>query len=81
MRLNEFVDETGITIAKLAKRAGVAFSTIKNAMDGKNLTLENAYKIHMATKGKCSLIELLPEGLVESENQRLNCVPVAGNKS
>lgn len=69
MKLKEFIDDTGITIAKLAKRANVSFSTIKNAIEGKNLTLENAYKIHLATKGKCTLLDMLPEELLQSENR------------
>lgn len=69
MKLKEYVDDTGITLAKLAKRAGVSHSTIKNAFLQKNLTLENAYRIHLATKKKCTLPELLSEEVTEAINR------------
>lgn len=68
MKLKEFIEETGITVAKLAKRADVSFATVKSAIEGKNLTLENAYKIQLATKGKCTLLDMLPEEVMKAKN-------------
>jgi hypothetical protein len=68
MKLRDFFSDTAMPIAELARRAKVSDTTIKNAIEGKNLTLENAYKIHLATKGRCTLIELLPEEVLRELN-------------
>jgi hypothetical protein len=66
MRLEEYLVEEDITIAKLARKADMSFSTVKNAVSGKNITLENAYKLSLATKGKCTLLDMLPVGVVKT---------------
>ena len=72
MKLRDFFEETGMPVVELARRAKVSDATIKNAIEGKNLTLQNAYKIQLATKGKCTLLDMLPEALIREGNLQSN---------
>lgn len=66
MRLEEYIEEFGISPPKLAKKANVSALTIRNIMQGKkDIQLSTALKIEAATKGQVTCREMLPKILLE----------------
>lgn len=68
VKLREYIEEEKINIAILARKAGIPYATAKHAVEGGNITLKNAYKLQLATKGKCKLLDMLPEEEIKEEN-------------
>jgi len=68
MKLSEYMEEEKITISVLAKRSGLPYNTVKNTVEGGNVTLKNAYKLKLATRGKCKLEDMLPEEPIKGGN-------------
>lgn len=52
MNLKEFIEDSGISITKLAKKAGITSATIYNIFNGRDVKLSIAVKIQRATKNK-----------------------------
>lgn len=66
MRLEEYIEEFGISPPKLAKKANVSALTIRNIMqEKKDIQLSTALKIEAATKGQVTCREMLPKTLLE----------------
>ncbi len=63
MKFNEYLEETGISITKMAYRCGVTFHRIYHIKNGKIPTLKTACIIDKYTKGKVSPKDLLSEDL------------------
>lgn len=59
MNLKEYLDETGCTLTKFAKRANMSVQTIRNILDGKDMYLSIASKIEVATKGNVTCQDLI----------------------
>lgn len=75
MRLEQYVEEVGISPPKLAKKAGVSPLTIRNVMNHKQgIQLITAIKIEDATKGQVTCREMLPQ--VQSLVKTLKPFPV-----
>lgn len=72
MKLSEYMEEEKITISVLAKRSGLPYNTVKNTVEGGNVTLKNAYKLKLATRGKCKLEDMLPEASIKEGNPLKN---------
>ncbi len=61
MKLKEYLEESGITAAKLAKRLDVPPNLIYNILDGREPKVGLAVKIQKYTKGQVTCEDLVPE--------------------
>jgi predicted transcriptional regulator len=59
MRLKEFIDETGIPQAELARRSGVNQGTIIKILAGQACRVSTAEKISRATRGMVSFYDII----------------------
>ena len=80
MKLREYIKEEKINIAILARRAGIPYATAKYAVEGGNITLKNAYKLQLATKGKCKLLDMLPDFSPQDCTDRCPRDPILNRK-
>lgn len=70
MRLEQYIEEVGISPPKLAKKAGVSPLTVRNIMNQKKgIQLFTAIKIEDATKGQVTCREMLPQQLPAVKKQ------------
>jgi len=66
MRLEQYIEEFGTTVPKLAKRAGLNAVTVRSIINQeRDPCLSSALKIEVATKGQVTCRELLPKKLLE----------------
>ena len=70
MKLQDFLDETGITAGTLARKASIAPTTIYGVLKGKEIYLSMAMKIERATKRKVKCQDLANEQLVGTRRRR-----------
>lgn len=61
MKLQEFLEETGIPISKFSQRSGVSYGKLRHIKMGKMPTLETALLIEKQTGGKVTPQELYEE--------------------
>lgn len=61
MRLEDYIEETGIPIARLADRCDLSFHQVYHILQGGCPTLRTAIVICGYTKGRVSPKELLPK--------------------
>ncbi len=67
MTLREYMTQAGIGYLRFAERAGVSVNTIRNACKGGQPRIGAALRIHWATGGRVSLLELA--GLTDEDMQ------------
>jgi len=63
MKLIDYINETGISKTLLAKRAGIGTPTLYRLLNGKEVSLQILKKISVATKGKCTVQDMMPASL------------------
>jgi len=61
MRLKEFIEETGIPQAELARRSGVNQGTIIKILAGQACRVSTAEKISKATRGMVSFYDIISQ--------------------
>jgi predicted transcriptional regulator len=61
MYLTAFLEDTGIPVTKLARKAGIHEGTLYNVLKGRDVRLSIAIKIEKATKCRVSCNELYEE--------------------
>jgi plasmid maintenance system antidote protein VapI len=61
MKLKEYLDETGIPIARFARKINVSPNTIHNVIRGKTISLKIALEIERITEGKVKCKDLISE--------------------
>jgi len=61
MKLDEFMEETGIPVRKLAKRCGLGWNQISKDRNGLMPKRTTALRIEIYTNGKVSMEDLIPE--------------------
>ncbi len=61
MRLEEYLEERGISKTEFSRRCKISISTIFNIMRSKNIRLDVAMKIVNYTEGKVRPEDLLPK--------------------
>lgn len=61
LNLREYMEKTGISQAKLARRAGISTGTIFLALRGQEMKLETAIRLEDATEGKITCRQLYLE--------------------
>lgn len=66
MKLSEYFEEYQVSVAKFAKKVGVAPMTIHNLLEGRDVKLSIGVKIQRATKGKVTCEEIYVE-LIEKK--------------
>lgn len=69
MRLDEFIEKTGIPIARLADRCSCTAYQIHHILRGGNPTLKTAITIKNYTKGEVQAEDLLPMGVLDAINE------------
>ncbi len=65
MKLQDFIDETGIPVARLADRCSVTFHQIYHVLNGGTPMLRTVVSIGMYTKGRVTPEDLLPDDVLE----------------
>lgn len=66
MRLEEYLEEFGTTIPKLAKKANLSAITVRDVVNQRrDPQLSTALSIEVATKGQVTCREMLPKKLLE----------------
>jgi len=60
MRLDEFIQETGIPVARMADRCNLTFHQLYHVLKGGTPTLKTAIMIREYTKGRVQPEDLLP---------------------
>lgn len=71
MRLKEYLDETGIPVAKLAYRCGLPFHKVYVILRGSSPTLKTAVAIYLYTKGQVMPEDLMPEDILNDLKQEI----------
>lgn len=66
MRLEEFIESTGISFSEFARRIGVHANTLRRIVQGKPPTLLVAVKIQDYTKGAVTCVDLNNASIEES---------------
>lgn len=65
MRLEEYLEEFGTTVPKLAKKANLSAITVRDVVNQKrDPQLSTALSLEAATKGQVTCREMLPEALL-----------------
>jgi DNA-binding XRE family transcriptional regulator len=65
MRLDEYLEEFGTSIPKLAKKANLSELTVRNIVnEKKDPLLSTCLKLEAATKGQVTCRELLPKTML-----------------
>lgn len=78
MKLREYLDEYSTPIRALARKAGIAHTSISNILKGMDIRLSIALKLEDATKGLVTCRELAPKcykinkDIKKEENKRIN---------
>ena len=73
MELKEYLDECGMPMSELARRAGVTHTTIYSIVKGRDIRLSVALQIEDATKGRVTPREIAPNAYTsksEPHNER-----------
>ncbi len=72
MNLEDYIKETGISVAKFAKRVKVCPATIHSILsDCRDIRLSIALKIELETKGKVKCKDLLPMEFLHKKYKRV----------
>jgi predicted transcriptional regulator len=64
MELKEYLDECGMPMSELARRAGITHTTVYSIVKGRDIRLSVALQIEDATKGKVTPRELAPNAYI-----------------
>lgn len=65
MKLQDFIQKTGITVNKLAERCGVSHHHVRHILREKSPSLKTAVAISKYTEGLVSVEELLPSKFMD----------------
>lgn len=70
MRLAEYLKSRGVTQTELSRLSGVPQPQISKFLGGREPSLRDAVRLHIATGGAVSLFDLLaPDSLTPSEKE------------
>lgn len=72
MKLRDYLDENGVSIAKFARLLDISTGTINNILDGeRDLRLSIAVRIESFTKNQVKCKDLLPEKFTKKHRKKL----------
>lgn len=63
MKMCEYIEDTGIPIARFAKRCNLTYPQVRHILKGNAPTLKSALRIEKYTEGKVAPIDLISERL------------------
>jgi predicted transcriptional regulator len=68
MNLKDYMEDTGISVAKLARRSNVTTQTLYNILNGKDVRGSVLVKVHLGTKKQVPCEEILDPILLQQKS-------------
>jgi predicted transcriptional regulator len=67
MNLKEYIEDTGISVTKLAERSNVPKQTIYNLLNGRDVRGSVLVKVHFGTRKQVPCEEMVDRSLLEKK--------------